>query len=150
MAGIPCTGREVLHSDFGVFGVPDFIQPVLVEKHRNIERIAAGKREIPSENRDFRWRCHGIIVGLNRIDGSFLECPEKLPGGYQLIGKIQFNFHFITGHLVEAFDRGLDHVFRQGGAGIGLHPPAYLRFGMNRGRSDHRGSCGCPCDSPGF
>ena len=55
MAGIPGTGGDVLHAHLGVFLVPDFVQAILVEQHRHIERIAAAEREIPAKHRDLGW-----------------------------------------------------------------------------------------------
>ena len=40
VARIPGAGRDVLDADLGVFLPPDFVQALVVEERRNVERVA--------------------------------------------------------------------------------------------------------------
>ena len=145
VAGIPGARRNVLHADVGVLGVPDLVEPVLVEEDGDVERVARRKREVPAEHGDLGRRCHGIVVRLDRVDRPAQHRTEQLARRHQLVSEEQFDLHPLARDLVEHVDRRFDDMLGQGGTGVGLHPPGDLRLG-EYGRRNGGGRC----DGSGF
>ena len=110
MARIPCAGRDVFNADGRILFVPDFVQAVLVEKHRHIERIARSEREIPAKDCDFGRGCHRIVIRLDRINGAALQRLKQLAGRDQLICEKQLDLHPVACDLVEHFNRRNNHL----------------------------------------
>jgi len=68
----------VLDAHLGIFGLPDFCQPPLVEQHGHVQAVAAGKREIAAKYGHFGRRCHAVVIGLHTIDGATLTITARL------------------------------------------------------------------------
>ena len=101
MTGVPGACGQVLHSNVGILCIPYFIETVLVEEYRYIQRVAAGKREVSAEYGDFRRRSHRIVIGLYRVDRAFLHRPEQLASRNQLVCEKKLDLHVTTSDFIE-------------------------------------------------
>src|SRR3546814_9813245 len=63
--------------------LPDLVEAVTLEQHRQVEAVARREREVAAKHRDVDRRGHGSIVALHRVDGAALQRAEQLGGRHQ-------------------------------------------------------------------
>jgi hypothetical protein len=122
---VPGAGAQPFDAlDLAIGFLPDLVQPVLAEQHRQVEAVAGGEREVAAEDRDVDRRGHGRLVRLHRVDRAVLQRAEQLARRHQLVGVVELDLHLAVRRLVEGLDLRQDHVRAQRRPGIGLQPPA--------------------------
>src|SRR3546814_2601816 len=83
---------DVCSSDLLVIGLlPDLVEAVTLEQHRQVEAVARREREVAAKHRDVDGRGHGSIVALHRVDGAALQRAEQLGGRHQLVGVVELD-----------------------------------------------------------
>ena len=144
--GSPSPGAKPSHAfHFAVGLFPNLAQAVLIEENGDIQTVASRKRKVAAENGNIDRGGDGIVVALDRVDGSALHRAEQFAGRHQLIGEEQFDLHLPFRHLIESVDGRLDNMRRQRRAGVGLQPPLDRGFGLGvhgRGLGDGRADAG--------
>src|SRR3546814_5107541 len=90
VAGVPGAGAQPLDALDLVIGLlPDLVEAVTLEQHRQVEAVARREREVAAKHRDVDRRGHGSIVALHRVDGAALQRAEKLGGRHHLVGAVE-------------------------------------------------------------
>ena len=151
MTRIPGARRQPGHTlDLAIRLFPNLPQTPLIEQHRHIQRIPAGKREITAKHRNIDRRRNRIIIRLHRINRASLHRPEQLTGRHQLIREIQLDLHLAIGNLVERINRRLNHMLSQCRPSISLQTPRNLVLRPDHIRCRNRRRPGSHRRQPGI